>query len=566
MREAGGGYFEASFAAPGKEVRYFYVLDGDTRRPDPASRFQPEGVHGPSEAVRHDAFGWTDGGWKNPPLEDYMLYELHVGAFTPEGTFEAVIHRLPYLRELGVNAIELMPVSQFPGPRNWGYDGVYPFAVQQSYGGPGSLKALVNACHLSGLAVVLDVVYNHLGPEGNYLRDFGPYFTGRYSTPWGDAVNFDGPGSDGVRRFFIESSLYWLNVFHIDALRIDAVHGIFDMSARHFLDELREEVQRRAERKVYLIPESDLNDVRIINPTRIGGYGLDAQWNDDFHHALHTLLTGEQSGYYRDFGGVPDMAKAIREGFVYSGQHSRFRDRRHGSPSAHLPPRRFVVFSQNHDQVGNRPEGDRLAATLPLQKLKLAAAMVLLSPSVPLLFMGEEYGETAPFRYFVSHSDPDLIEAIREGRKKESSLFGWTGEAPDPQEEAAFLRSRLNPGLRHDGEHKVLFTFYRELIRLRKSLSALRNPVRDEMEATAHEEEKALTVLIGHGGERIVSLVSFNDESVEVPLPPAEGAWKKVLDSSAFRGPDNIAMTGGEAVEGPVRLNPFGYCLFREEA
>jgi maltooligosyltrehalose trehalohydrolase len=334
-----------------------------------------------------------------------------VGAYTKKGTFESIIPHLDELKKLGITAIELMPVAQFPGTRNWGYDGVYPYAVQNSYGGPEGFKRLVNACHGRGLALVLDVVYNHLGPEGNYLWDFGPYFTDRYKALWGFSINFDGPHSDDVRHYFIQNALYWVTEFHVDALRVDAVHAILDFSAEPFLEELASAVHdeaKRLNRRVYLIAESALNDTRVIRSREFGGYGLDAQWNDDFHHALHTVLTGERMGYYRDFGRLQDLAKALLEGFVYSGEYSPYRRRRHGNSSRDIPAHRFVVFSQNHDQVGNRMRGERLSELVCFERTKLAAGVMTLSPFIPLLFMGEEYGETAPFQYFVSHSDPDL--------------------------------------------------------------------------------------------------------------------------------------------------------------
>jgi maltooligosyltrehalose trehalohydrolase len=405
-------------------TRYFYRLDGNTERPDPASKFQPEGVHGPSQVI-DPHFVWEELHWSGIPFSHYVLYELHVGTFTAQGTFDAIVPHLDELKDLGITSIEIMPVAQFPGDRNWGYDGVYPGAVQNSYGGPEGLKRLIDACHQRGLAVTLDVVYNHLGPEGNYLCDFGPYFTDRYHTPWGAAINFDGPDSDAVRRFFIENALSWVTEFRLDALRLDAVHGIFDFSALHFLQELAAAVHEQAERlnrRIYVIAESDLNDVRLVSSPELGGYGLDAQWNDDFHHALHTLLTGERTGYYEDFGRIQDLAKAFAEGFVYSGAYSPARRRRHGNTSKDLAADRFVVCAQNHDQVGNRLKGDRLSALVSFEGLKLAAAVVLLSPFIPLLFMGEEYGETAPFPYFVSHSDPDLIEVVRRGRRAEFAM------------------------------------------------------------------------------------------------------------------------------------------------
>src|SRR5439155_13390119 len=403
LERVGRGYHRAVVDNVEPGILYRFRLNGQKERPDPASRYQPEGVHGPSQVVDLSTFPWNDGHWSGLKLEDYVVYELHVGTFTAEGTFDAIVPRLDELRLLGVTAVELMPVAQFPGNRNWGYDGVYPFAVQNSYGGPGELKRLVNACHQTGLAVVLDVVYNHLGPEGNYLDEFGHYFSESYKTPWGRALNFDGPYSDEVARFFIENALSWFADFHIDALRLDAIHGIVDINARPFLAILSDavhELAQKLDRRCYLIAESDLNDVKVLQATGLCGFGMDAQWSDDFHHALHTLLTKEQRGYYLDFGGIECLEKAYREGFVYSGQHSRHRARRHGNSSRSISAHRFVVCAQNHDQVGNRMFGDRLSALVSYERLKLAAGVVILSPFLPLLFMGEEYGEISPFQYF----------------------------------------------------------------------------------------------------------------------------------------------------------------------
>ncbi len=459
LKKQRGGYHQGTVANLIPGATYYYVLDGEKERPDPVSRCQSEGVHGPSQ-VTDSAFPWNDLSWPGLPLQDYIIYELHVGTFTADGTFDAGIACLDELKELGITAIELMPVAQFPGNRNWGYDGVYPFAPQNAYGGPQGLKRLVNACHERGMAVVLDVVYNHLGPEGNYLADFGPYFTDRYRTPWGPAINFDGPYSDEVRRFFIENALYWVTDFHIDSLRIDAVHGIFDSSASPFLEQLASDVHERADRlnrRIYVTAESDLNDSRLIRSGEVAGYGLDAQWNDDFHHALHALLTGEQTGYYEDFGRFHHLVKAFREGFVYSGQYSAYRHRRHGNSSCGIPVHKFVVFAQNHDQVGNRMRGDRLSQLVTHEKMKLAAATVLLSPFIPLLFMGEEYGETAPFPFFVSHSDPATIEATRQGRLAEFAAFQWSGNPPDPQDEATFYSAKLTRHLSATGHHRVIY-------------------------------------------------------------------------------------------------------------
>ncbi|MDA8388919.1 MAG: malto-oligosyltrehalose trehalohydrolase [Nitrospiraceae bacterium] len=496
MRPAADGFFEADVAGLRPGARYFYILDGEKRRPDPASRFQPEGVHGPSEVTDPAGHGWTDAGWTNPPIEDYVIYELHTGAFTAEGTFGAAEKRIPYLKELGVTAVEIMPVAQFPGGRNWGYDGAYPYAPQNSYGGPAGLKSLVDALHGAGIAVILDVVYNHLGPEGSYLADYGPYFTGTYKTPWGAAINYDGPASDNVRRYFIGNALYWFRHFHMDALRLDAVHGIFDASPDHIISELKERTDALAGRtgkRLYLFMESDRNDTRFIRPRALGGFGVDAHWNDDFHHALHVVLTGERDGYYMDFSGEGDLLKSVAEGFVYTGQRSRYRGKRHGSPSADIPPGRFVAFSQNHDQVGNRPGGDRLSGSLPPEKLALAAAMVLLGPYIPLIFMGEEYGEQAPFMYFTSHSDEMLARAVREGRRREFQAFGWKGEIPDPQSEETFSRSRIRPEQRGEAWHAELFSFYGKLIRLRRKIAALRTGSRAGMTVCLQEDVLVMT-------------------------------------------------------------------------
>ena len=538
LEKRGHGYHAGIVEGVEPGALYRYRLDGRTERPDPASRFQPQGVHGPSQVVDSGSFPWRNDGWTGIPLEDYIFYEIHVGTFTPAGTFEAVVPCLDALADLGVTAVELMPVAQFPGSRNWGYDGVFPFAVQNGYGGPDGLKALVDACHARRLAVVLDVVYNHLGPEGSVLRDFGPYFTGRYRTPWGDAINYDGPGSDEVRRFFIENALAWLDDFRVDALRLDAIHGIIDFSANPFLAELSEAVRGLADRtgrRIHLVPESDLNDARAVTPRERGGLGLDAQWNDDFHHALHVLLTGERTGYYRDFGSVPDLTVAMRDGFVYAGRYSACRMRRHGNSSRHLEARQFVVFSQNHDQVGNRMHGERLAALVPPEALKLAAAVVLLSPFLPLLFMGEEYGETAPFQYFVSHTDPDLVEAVRRGRKEEFVAFGWEGEPPDPQDEATFLRSRVDQALRRKGHHKDLQDFYRELIRLRKQHPALSHLCKRDMKVEVLESESVLAVRRWCGTAQALAVFRFADSPAALSIPCPAGEWTKRLDASDKR-------------------------------
>jgi maltooligosyltrehalose trehalohydrolase len=527
------GYFHGDIEGILPGSRYFFRLDDALARPDPASRHQPDGVHGPSEVIDGE-FPWDDLHWRGLPLNDYILYELHVGTFTAEGTFDAVIPRLDELVRLGVTVVELMPIGQFPGLRNWGYDGTFCFAAQNSYGGPDGLRRLVNACHGRGLGVALDVVYNHLGPEGNYLADFGHYFTDRYRTPWGPAINFDDRHSDEVRRYFIENALHWVTDFHIDSLRLDAVHAIFDESARPFLKELGEAVHERAaqlNRRIAVVVESNKNDSRHTDVPEIGGYGLDAQWNDDFHHCLHVLLTGETAGYYADFGGVGRMAKAVAEGFVYDGEHSHYRGRRHGVSSRHLPAEHFVVCAQNHDQVGNRALGDRMASLVSHESLKLAAAMVLLAPSVPLLFMGEEYGETAPFLYFVSHSDPALIEAVRRGRREEFASFAWSGEVPDPQAESTFRRSMPNRELLKQSRHAVLWEYYRELIRLRKHEPALAASNERKTEAIPCEEEKILVVYCARGENRIAVIYNFGDD-IQWRGRISKGRWEVLLDSA----------------------------------
>jgi maltooligosyltrehalose trehalohydrolase len=569
LKREENGYFAGTVGETAAGDLYLYRFEDGTERPDPASRSQPRGVHGPSRIVDPRSTFWKDGQWQGIPLEDYLLYELHVGTFTMEGTFAAVIPRLDDLVELGVTAIELMPVAQFPGERNWGYDGAFPFAPQNSYGGPEGLKNLVDACHRRGLAVVLDVVYNHLGPEGNYLGSFGPYFTDRYRTPWGEAINFDGPDSDEVRRFFIGNALYWVTEYHVDALRLDAIHGIFDFSARHILRELTEAVHREGQRlgrTVPVIAESSLNDVRTVTAVHRGGHGLDAQWNDDFHHALRTLLTGEKSGYYMDFGDFSQLAKAFAEGFVYSGEYSPYRRRRHGISSAAVAPSRFVVFSQNHDQVGNRMRGERLSSQVSPDKLKLAAGAVLLSPCIPLLFMGEEYGESAPFPYFIHHGEAELIEAVRQGRTEEFAAFAWEGEIPDPQAKSTFLAAKINPGQRRDGMHRTLFEFYRQLIRLRKERPSLKTLRRETMDLVPFPSEKVLALRRRDGADETLALFHFGAGEQTVSIPTGHNSFRKLLDSAdeewGGSGPLAAAELAAEAEVTKVRLGPWSFVLY----
>src|SRR4029077_19854810 len=444
-----------------------------------------------------------------------VFYELHVGTYTNEATFNALRAALAQLATLGVTTIEIMPLGQFPGSRNWGYDGVYPFAVQNNYGTPRDLQLLVDAAHSQGLAVALDVVYNHLGPEGNYLAEYGPYFTEHYKTPWGAALNFDGPDSDDVRRFFIENALYWLENFHIDVLRLDAIHEIFDASAFPFLDDLSKEVDAiaaRTGRIISLVAESDLNDARVLRSRCQGGFGMPAQWSDDFHHSVHTLLTGEHSGYYEDFGGLQHLAGTLKQGWYYAGQYSRHRRRRHGNRPPPFKATNYVVCTQNHDQVGNRALGDRLSSLVNFESLKLAAGTNLLSPFVPLLFMGEEYGETAPFLYFTSHADPNLAEAVRRGRAEEFRSFGGQGQIPDPQAESTFARSRLQRALAQEEPHGTLLRFYQMLLRFRHKHGLGRG---DAPSVEEFASSKALVTWQNTRATQLVMLFNFGDAAAD---------------------------------------------------
>ena len=478
MTRRDGGWWSCD-EEPKHKHYYSYSLDGGPSRPDPRSPWQPVGPDGASRWVGHGVFPWSDGSWRGMPLSEAVLYELHVGTFTEDGTFDAAIKRLPHLLELGVTAIELMPVAEFPGEHGWGYDGVDLFAPHHAYGGPEGLKRLVDACHARGLAVVIDVVYNHLGPSGNYLREFGPYFTKKYATPWGDAINLDGPDSDEVRRFIVDNALMWLRDYHCDGLRLDAIHAIVDASSTHILEEIAAAVrglEGESGRTFWVIAESDLNDPRIITPTARGGYGLDAQWSDDFHHSLHALLTGERMGYYSDFGSLEDLADALEQAFVFIGQHSDYRRRRHGRKPEGLEATRFLGYLQNHDQVGNRAQGDRSGALIDPDLLKVAAAIVFTSPFVPMLFMGEEWGATTPFQYFTDHLDPELGHAVSQGRRREFAAFGWDpSEVPDPQDPATFERSRLSWKEVDEGHNKDVLEWHKRLIELRRSRPELRD-------------------------------------------------------------------------------------------
>ena len=551
MDPAGGGWWAATIDAAGPGTDYRFVLDGGPPRPDPRSQWQPQGVDGPSRVVDHGEFEWTDRHWRGAPLESLVVYELHVGTFSPEGTFDGAVARLDHLTDLGVGAIELMPVAEFPGRRGWGYDGVDLWAPHSAYGGPDGLKRLVDACHHRGLVVILDVVYNHLGPYGNHLAAFGPYFTDRHTTPWGTAVNFDGPESDEVRAFVVDNAAMWLRDYHLDGLRLDAVHAIHDESATHILAELGGAVaDLRAElgRSLFVIAESDLNDPRVFEPRQAGGHGLDSQWSDDFHHALHAALTDESDGWYADFGPLALVAKALEHGFVQDGGHSSFRRRRHGRP---VPPgtrgTRLVGYLQNHDQVGNRAKGERSSHLVGTARLELAAALVLTAPFVPMLFQGEEWGASTPFRYFTDHQDPALAAAVSEGRRREFAAFGWApAEVPDPQDPATFACSRLAWDEVVEEPHAGLLEWHRALIRLRAETSGLAGGSRFEDVRVDYDEEAGWLVM-RRGGVVVAANFGLRTASVAIEVD----------------GEVLLASPGSSLEDGTAQLPPDGVLIAR---
>jgi len=514
--------------------RYTVSINGNNF-PDPASLSQPEGIHRQSRAADITSFPWKDQEWNNIPLKDYIIYELHTGTFSPEETFEGIEKKLDYLKELGITAIEIMPVAQFPGSRNWGYDGVFPFAVQHSYGGAEGLQQLVNACHERGIAVILDVVYNHVGPEGNYFNEFAPYFTDKYSTPWGKAINFDDAWCDGVRRYVIENVLMWFRDFHIDALRMDAVHAIKDFSPKHILRELKEHVDQLIHltgNTHYLIVECDLNDTRFINPLEQHGFGMDAQWIDEFHHSLR-VTCGEQSrGYYADFNGLQHLAKAYKDAYVYDGQYSPHRHKKFGV-KADNAGQQFIIFSQNHDQVGNRMLGERSSQLVSFDMQKLMAGAVMAAPYLPMLFMGEEYSELNPFLYFVSHTDPDLIDAVRKGRKAEFAAFHAQGEAPDPQSEQTFHNSKLQWDLIGRQPHDTMFRYYKALIALRKTHPVLSHLNRKNLDVQTEEQMQVLMLHRWHEDDHLLCFMNFSREQRAILTPPLGLEWKLLFDSGA---------------------------------
>jgi maltooligosyltrehalose trehalohydrolase len=516
------GWWHAELSPELARVDYAFSIAGGQPLPDPRSPSQPHGVHGFSRPVDHSAFQWRHAQWQPPPLSSAIIYECHIGTFTPSGTFDAAIERLGHLRDLGVTHVEVMPVAEFPGARGWGYDGVDLFAPHHSYGGPDAMKRFVDAAHGHGLGVILDVVYNHLGPEGNYLAKFGPYFTGRYHTPWGDAVNLDDRDSDEVRRFFCDNALMWLRDYRIDGLRLDAIHAIFDASAIPFLEQLGVEVhQLEAElgRHLVVIAESDLNQPQIVTPREAGGIGLDAQWNDDFHHALHTVLTGETTGYLADFGSIAQLAKCLTRGFVYDGIYSKSRRRTHGRPVRALSAHRFVAFMQNHDQVGNRAIGERLGHLVTIDQLKISAALLLTAPFVPMLFQGEEWNASSPFQYFTDFQDSGLAESVRKGRQAEfASFVADTSKVPDPQATDTFVRSKLNWDERERGDHREVLEWYRQLISLRGYVRDFENG-RFDLDAVTFDEQ-ARWISVNRGG----SVVICNFAATRQRIPIAHDA------------------------------------------
>jgi malto-oligosyltrehalose trehalohydrolase len=516
---AGQGWWQAELPAAGHDVDYAFRLDGGEPMPDPRSPRQPFGSQGVSRTYDHSAFRWTDRGWRGGPLHGSVIYELHIGTFTPEGTFDAAARRLDHLRDLGVDTVELMPVAAFPGSHGWGYDGINLWAVHEPYGGPDGLKRFVDACHARRLAVFLDVVYNHVG-VGNRLAAFGPYFTDAHVTPWGPAVNLDQPGSDEVRDFLIGNALMWLRDYHLDGLRLDAVHALEDRRALHFLEELAAEVQALAallNRELVLIAESDANDPRLVTSREAGGYGLAAQWSDDFHHAVHAAVTGERQGYYGDFGSLAALAKTLTRVFFHDGVWSAFRGRTHGRQVDvfRVPAHRFLGYLQDHDQVGNRAAGDRISAAVPSDLVKVGAGLILTAPYTPMLFMGEEWGASTPWQYFTDHTDPGLARAVTEGRRAEFADFGWgAADVPDPQDEATFLRSKLDWSELERGCHAELLQWYRELIALRRARPELTDPRLGRVHVDYDEAERWLVVRRG----RLQVVANLGPRGQPVPL------------------------------------------------
>jgi len=544
MRQDADGWWSVEVEDRLSRTDYAFSIDGGEPIPDPRSCFQPEGVTGFSRPIDHSEFQWSDGGWRSPGLGSSIIYECHIGTFTADGTFAAAIDRLEYLKSLGITYLELMPVAEFPGDHGWGYDGVDLYAPHHAYGGPDGLKRLVDACHRIGLGVILDVVYNHFGPSGNFLPALGPYLTDRYRTPWGNAINFDDAGSVEVRRLVCDNAIMWLRDYHVDGLRLDAVHAIFDISAIHVLEQLATEVralEARIGREFLVIAESDLNQPRLVTSSEAGGYGLDAQWSDDFHHALHAYLTRERSGYYEDFGSLADVAKALAGSYVYDGIYSRHRKRVHGRPAGTLPADRFIACIQNHDQIGNRAAGERLGHLISADGLKIAAALLLTSPFVPLLFQGEEWNASSPFQYFTAHTDPVLAQAVRDGRRREfAQSIGEAAEVPDPQAAETFARSKLKWEEREHGEHAEMLAWYRKLINYRRNRLPL-----DQVSVDFDEAARWLRMRNG----AIEVVCNFAEYEVSIPIDPRDRAMRVVLASK-----EPLSLSPAEIVVPPLSI------------
>jgi len=533
MGGGGRGWWEVDGVPAHAGTRYAYSVDGGEARPDPRSPSQPDGVLGLSEVVDHAGHEWRDASWRGMPLAESVIYELHTGTFAPEGTFDGVFERLPHLVELGVDAIELMPVAEFAGERGWGYDGVDLFSPHHAYGGPAALKRLVDACHAAGLGAVMDVVYNHLGPVGNFLAEFGPYFSSRHKTDWGAGFNFDGPGSDDVRRFVVDNALMWIRDYHFDGLRLDAVHVIVDHSPVHILEQLAVEVETAGDelhRSTFLIAETDLNDPRIVRSRDEGGYGLAAAWSDDWHHALHAAISGERTGYYRDFGSIEHLGKALKQAWVFDGMWSEHRQRTRGRKPIGLPSHSFVIATQNHDQVGNRAAGERLIALVGEDRAKVAAALLLTAPFTPMLFQGEEWAASSPFQFFTDFSDRELGDAVREGRRREFAVFGWSPDAvPDPQAPATFERSKLDWTEIDEPSHQAMLEWYRSLLGLRRRLPAPRDPVGEGVRV---EIDDALGRIVFER-EGVSVRVNLGDQDWEFPIP---GGFSLLMASQPVTG------------------------------
>ena len=549
------GWWRTAVEPPGPDADYGFLLDDDLNPySDPRSLWQPHGVHGLSRLYDQTAFAWTDKSWQALSLSQAVVYELHIGTFTQKGTFDAAVERLDYLVELGITHVEIMPVAAFPGSQGWGYDGVQLFAVTDLYGGPDGLKRLVDACHQRGLAVVLDVVYNHFGPVGNYAGKFGPYLTDKHHTPWGGAVNFEGEGSDEVRRFFCDNALMWLRDFHFDGLRLDAVHEFVDRSAVHFMEQLSNEVGRlslESGRRLVLIAESDLNDPRVVKSPGAGGYGMDAQWSDDFHHALFTVLDtkSEGRGYYDDFGSFEKLAKSLTKTFVNDGNYSVYRKRSHGRPVDDLSPHQFVGFIQDHDQVGNRAIGDRIEQIVGMDRAKVAAGLVLTAPFVPMIFEGEEFAASTPFLYFADHEDAEMAKAVKKGRQAEFAAFGWKGdEIPDPEKKETYQRSKLNWDEMHEGGHEEMLQWYRSLIWLRRRSASLNEGEPGQTKAWFDEDkgwlvmERGLMTIMCNLGDEAVRLE--NPRDFTVVMMSREGVER--AEGHVVLPPNSLAILSGE--------------------